>query len=185
LGLDLFLVDLSRIVDKYVGETEKNLARLFDEASQLPVVLLFDEADSLFAARTKVESSNDRYANLEVNFLLQRMERFEGISILTSNMATSIDPAFKRRLRFRLHFELPDAADRERMWRAMIPATCQVEANIDWSELAHRWELSGALIRNAALRAAFLAAARGVAVSEELLTIATRSELEEMGRLSH
>lgn len=184
LGLDLFLVDLSRIVDKYVGETEKNLARLFDEASQLPVVLLFDEADSLFAARTKVESSNDRYANLEVNFLLQRMERFEGISILTSNMATSIDPAFKRRLRFRLHFELPDAQDRERMWRAMIPASCQIETNIDWTELAQRWEISGALIRNAALRAAFLAAARGVPINEALLTTATRSELEEMGRLS-
>jgi SpoVK/Ycf46/Vps4 family AAA+-type ATPase len=185
LGLDLYLVDLSRVVDKYVGETEKNLARLFDEASQVPVVLLFDEADSLFAARTKVESSNDRYANLEVNFLLQRMERFEGISILTSNMAASIDPAFRRRLRFRLHFELPDCADRERMWRGMIPPTCQVEADIDWGALAQRWEISGAAIRNAALRAAFLAAARGIAINEELLLTATRSELEEMGRLSH
>ena len=183
LGHDLYQVDLSRIVDKYVGETEKNLARLFDEASRVPVVLLFDEADSLFASRTKVESSNDRYANLEVNFLLQRMEVHDGISILTTNMGTGIDQAFKRRLRFRVHFDLPEADERESLWRAMVPPGLVVSDDIDWTGLAKRWEISGALIRNAMLRAAFLAAAYDKPLNNEVLLRATRSELIEMGRL--
>jgi hypothetical protein len=183
LGLDLYQVDLSRIVDKYVGETEKNLARLFDEASRVPVVLLFDEADSLFATRTKVESSNDRYANLEVNFLLQRMEVHDGISILTTNLGTGIDQAFKRRLRFRVHFDLPEADERETLWRSMIPPGLHVSEDVDWTGLAKRWEISGAIIRNAMLRAAFLAAAFDQPLNNEILLRATRSELIEMGRL--
>lgn len=183
LGLDLYQVDLSRIVDKYVGETEKNLARLFDEASRVPVVLLFDEADSLFATRTKVESSNDRYANLEVNFLLQRMEVHDGISILTTNLGTGIDQAFKRRLRFRVHFDLPEADEREVLWRSMVPPGLVVSDDVDWAGLAKRWEISGALIRNSMLRAAFLAAAYDTVLNNELLHRATRSELIEMGRL--
>lgn len=183
LGLEVFLVDLSRIVDKYVGETEKNLARLFDEAGRAPAVLLFDEADSLFAARTEVNSSNDRYANLEVNFLLQRMERFDGVSILTTNRETAIDPAFKRRLRFRLHFDPPDGAQRLRLWRSMVPAGLPLATDIDWRALAERWEMTGALIRNAMLRAAFLAAARQAVLDEALILEAARSELMEMGRL--
>lgn len=185
LDLECYLVDLSRVVDKYIGETEKNLGRLFDEASRAPVVLLFDEADSLFAARTQVESSNDRYANLEVNFLLQRMERFEGISILTTNRETAIDPAFKRRLRFRLHFDLPGEIDRERLWRAMVPAGVPIAPDIDYAGLARQWEMSGALIRNAMLRAAFLAAARRRPIDEALIREAARSELVEMGRLGN
>ncbi|MEZ4436870.1 MAG: ATP-binding protein [bacterium] len=183
LELECYLVDLSRVVDKYIGETEKNLGRLFDEASRAPVVLLFDEADSLFAARTQVESSNDRYANLEVNFLLQRMERFEGISVLTTNRETAIDPAFKRRLRFRLHFDLPGEADRERLWRTMVPPGLPIAPDIDWLALARQWEMSGAIIRNAMLRAAFLAAARKRPLDELLIREAARSELFEMGRL--
>jgi ATP-dependent 26S proteasome regulatory subunit len=183
LGLDLYQVDLSRIVDKYVGETEKNLARLFDEASRVPVVLLFDEADSLFATRTKVESSNDRYANLEVNFLLQRMEQHDGICILTTNLGTGIDEAFKRRLRFRLHFDLPGPEQREKLWRQMVPPGVEVSDDVQWDKLARRWEISGAIIRNAVLRAAFLSAANGRPLTMELLTRAARSELMEMGRL--
>lgn len=183
LGLDLYQVDLSRIVDKYVGETEKNLARLFDEASRVPVVLLFDEADSLFATRTKVESSNDRYANLEVNFLLQRMEVHDGISILTTNLGTGIDQAFKRRLRFRVHFDLPEADEREMLWKSMVPPGLSVAPDVDWSGLAKRWEISGAIIRNSMLRAAFLAAAFDSPLNNEILWRATRSELIEMGRL--
>jgi len=183
LGLDLYQVDLSRIVDKYVGETEKNLARLFDEASRVPVVLLFDEADSLFATRTKVESSNDRYANLEVNYLLQRMEVHDGISILTTNLGTGIDQAFKRRLRFRIHFELPEADEREVLWRSMVPPGLAVSPDVDWSGLAKKWELSGALIRNAMLRAAVIAASRASDLNNEILHRATRAELIEMGRL--
>jgi SpoVK/Ycf46/Vps4 family AAA+-type ATPase len=119
LGLDLYQVDLSQIVSKYIGETEKNLAELFDAAEAGHVVLLFDEADSMFAKRTDVKTSNDRYANLEVNFLLQRMESFTGISILTTNVESSIDEAFKRRLSFRIAFEIPDQDERERLWRTL------------------------------------------------------------------
>lgn len=183
LGLDMYQVDLSRIVDKYVGETEKNLARLFDEASRVPVVLLFDEADSLFAKRTKVESSNDRYANLEVNFLLQRMEAYEGISVLTTNLGTGIDQAFKRRLRFRLHFDLPKEDERLKLWQSMVPPGLAVAEDLDWPGLARQWEMSGALIRNAMVRAAFLAAAQDTPLTTALLHQAARSELIEMGRL--
>ncbi|MFN3197060.1 MAG: ATP-binding protein [Bradymonadia bacterium] len=183
LGLDMYQVDLSRIVDKYVGETEKNLARLFDEASRVPVVLLFDEADSLFAKRTKVESSNDRYANLEVNFLLQRMEAYEGISILTTNLGTGIDQAFKRRLRFRLHFDLPKEEERLKLWRSMVPPGLALDPDLDWIGLARQWEMSGALIRNSMVRAAFLAAAQNTPLTTALLHQAARSELIEMGRL--
>ncbi|MBU1431406.1 ATP-binding protein [Myxococcota bacterium] len=183
LGLDLYQVDLSRIVDKYVGETEKNLGRLFDEASRVPVVLLFDEADSLFASRTKVESSNDRYANLEVNFLLQRMETYDGISILTTNLGTGIDQAFKRRLRFRLHFDLPTPEEREVLWRSMLPEGVKVSEDVSWSKLAKRWEMSGAIIRNAVLRAAFLSAASEGVMTQALLERAARAELMELGRL--
>ncbi len=183
LGLDLYQVDLSRIVDKYVGETEKNLARLFDEASRVPVVLLFDEADSLFATRTKVESSNDRYANLEVNFLLQKMEQHDGICVLTTNLGTGIDEAFKRRLRFRLHFDMPGPEQREQLWRQMVPPGVRVADDVQWDKLARRWEMSGAIIKNAVLRSAFLAAARNEPLTMELLTRAARAELMEMGRL--
>ncbi len=183
LDLDVYQVDLSRIVDKYVGETEKNLARLFDEAGRVPVVLLFDEADSLFATRTKVESSNDRYANLEVNYLLQRMETYDGISILTTNLGTGIDQAFKRRLRFRLHFDMPGPEEREVLWSRMVPPGLEVADDVDFDQLARKWEMSGAIIRNAMVRAAFLAAAGGGPLTQELLTRASRSELIELGRL--
>jgi len=183
LDLDLYQVDLSRIVDKYVGETEKNLARLFDEAGRVPVVLLFDEADSLFANRTKVESSNDRYANLEVNYLLQRMETHEGISILTTNLGTGIDQAFKRRLRFRLHFDMPGPEEREVLWARMVPPGIEVADDLDFATLARKWEMSGAIIRNAMVRAAFLAAAHDGPLTQALLTRAARAELIELGRL--
>jgi hypothetical protein len=183
LGLDVYQVDLARVVDKYVGETEKNLGRLFDEASRVPVILLFDEADALFAARTGINSANDRYANLEVNFLLQRMEAFDGISILTTNKGTALDPAFKRRLRFRLHFDLPDVGERRRLWSQMVPPGCLVADDIEWQVFAERWEISGAVIRNAMLRAAFLAAARDAPLDAAMLTEATRAELFELGRL--
>ena len=121
LGLDLYQVDLSKVMSKWIGETESNLAAIFDAAEDGQVVLLFDEADSLFAKRTEVRSSNDRYANLEVNYLLQRLDTFEGIAILTTNFGGSIDPAFKRRLSFRLSFPFPDEDTREQLWRAHLP----------------------------------------------------------------
>ena len=184
LGLDLFQVDLARIVDKYVGETEKKLARLFEEAGRLPVVLLFDEADSLFATRTKVESSNDRYANLEVNYLLQLMGRHTGICILTTNLESSIDAALMRRLRFRIHFPLPGPNMRRKLWQTMLPERLPLADDVDLDALARRFEMSGALIRNAVVRAAFRAAAAKTSVSQSTLEQATRAELREMGRLA-
>src|SRR5258705_5653041 len=122
LGLDVYMVDLSQVVSKWVGETEKQLGRIFDAASMGNVVLLFDEADSLFAKRTEVKTSNDRYANLEVNYLLQRIDTFEGIAVLTTNFGSAIDPAFRRRVSFRLSFPFPDEEAREQLWRVHLPA---------------------------------------------------------------
>jgi len=156
LARPLYRVDLSRIFDRYVGETEKNLARIFEAARSGHAVILFDEADALFARRTEVKSSNDRYANLEVNYLLQRIEQHAGVVILTTNLDSSIDEAFRRRIRHTVRFPRPDAAARERLWTSMLPPTARVAA-IDWGLVAHRYELPGGAIKNALLRAAYLA----------------------------
>jgi SpoVK/Ycf46/Vps4 family AAA+-type ATPase len=133
LKLDLYQVDLSKVVSKWVGETEKNLGELFDAAEAGHAILLFDEADSLFAKRTEVQSSNDRYANLEVNYLLQRMESFAGIVILTTNHETAIDEAFRRRLSLRVEFPVPEPDERERLWRALLPREAAVAGAISTS----------------------------------------------------
>jgi hypothetical protein len=184
LGLELFRVDLARIVSKYVGETEKNLGRAFDEAENSQAVLLFDEADALFAKRTDVKSSNDRYANLEVNYLLQRLESFEGIVLLTTNNASSIDDAFRRRLRFRIEFDTPDVAERRLLWHAMFPLDAPLADDVDFDQLAEQFEMSGGYIKNAAVRAAFLAAAAGPKlITHALVMRAAQLEWREMGRL--
>jgi hypothetical protein len=185
LQLDLYQIDASRMVSKWIGETEKNLARLFDAASAGHAVLLFDEADSLFAKRTEVKSSTDRYANLEVNYLLQRMEAFEGITILTTNLETSVDEAFRRRLAFRIAFPLPEREERKRLWRAMLPAEAAVETNIDFDLLAERFEMSGGYIRNAVIRAAYLAAADGGKLGMRHLQRAGMLEYTAMGKIIH
>ena len=183
LGLDLYQIDTSRLVSKWVGETEKNLARVFDAAAAGHAVLLFDEADSLFAKRTDVKSSNDRYANLEVNYLLQRMESFEGISILTTNLETSVDEAFRRRLAFRITFPLPEVEERERLWRTMLTASASVAPGLDFKSLALRYEMSGGYIRNAVLRAAYLAAADGGTITQRHLQRAAVLEYTAMGKI--
>ena len=183
LDMELFRVDLSRVVSKWIGETEKNLAKVFDEAQRSHAVILFDEADSLFAKRTEVKSSVDRYANLEVNFLLQKMESFSGITILTSNLEDSIDSAFKRRLTFRIRFEKPDATARASLWQKMFPPSCELHPDVDFAELGRRYEISGGNIRNAAIRAAFLAASEKHAIDMETLDKATLREAREMGLL--
>jgi len=183
LGIDLYQVDLARIVSKWVGETEKQLAALFDAAEAAHAILLFDEADALFGKRTEVKSSNDRYANLETNYLLQRLETFTGICILTSNHETNIDTAFQRRLSLHLRFELPGLAEREQLWRATIPQQAPVAPDVDYASLAARFEMSGGYIRNATLRAAFLAATDGATISNGHLEIAARIEYESMGKL--
>jgi len=186
LALDLYQIDLSRIVSKYVGETEKNLANLFDAAEAGHAILLFDEADSLFAKRTEVKSSVDRYANLEVNYLLQRMETFNGITILTTNMDSSIDDAFRRRISFRINFPFPEPEDRERLWQAMLPEEADVSGDINWNGLAERYEMSGGYIRNAVLRAAFLAADDEGPITQGHLVRAANLEYTGMGKvISH
>jgi len=184
LGLDLYQVDLSKVMSKWVGETEKNLGAIFDAAEDGQAILLFDEADSLFAKRSEVKSSNDRFANLEVNFLLQRLDSFEGFAILTTNFGTSIDPAFKRRLSYRLTFPFPDQDARMQLWRVHLPAALPIDGVLDLDALATKYELSGGYIRNACVRAAFLAAEDGTPLSQEHLERAVQLEYAEMGKLS-
>jgi SpoVK/Ycf46/Vps4 family AAA+-type ATPase len=156
LQLDLYRIDLSAVVSKYIGETEKNLRKVFDEAEDGGAILLFDEADALFGKRSEVRDSHDRYANIEVSYLLQRMEAYRGLAILTTNMKASLDSAFQRRLRFVVHFPFPDAAGREAIWRSAFPPGAPTEG-LDVAKLA-RLSMSGGNIRNIALDAAFRAA---------------------------
>ncbi|CAN5732925.1 hypothetical protein BH11MYX3_BH11MYX3_19040 [soil metagenome] len=185
LGLDLYQVDLSKVVSKYIGETEKQLAALFDAAETGHAILLFDEADSLFGKRTEVKSSNDRYANLEVNYLLQRLETFTGIALLTTNHETAIDEAFRRRLALHVRFPLPEEEQREQLWRAMLPPTAPVNKDLDLGRLARELEMSGGYIKNAVLRAAYLAAEAGTAISMQHLQKSARSEYEALGKIAH
>lgn len=183
LGRPLYRVDLSQVFDRYVGETEKNLARIFEAARSGHAVLLFDEADGLFSQRTEVKSSNDRYANLEVNYLLQRIEGHSGIVLLTTNLDSSIDDAFRRRIRHTVRFPNPDAQARERLWRSMLPPEAEVEDDIDWSYLAAGYELAGGAIKNAMLRAAFLAAGDERAIGMDQLHAAAVAECAALGQL--
>jgi SpoVK/Ycf46/Vps4 family AAA+-type ATPase len=183
LGMDVFRVDLSRMVSKYIGETEKNLSKVFDEAGKSQSILLFDEADSLFAKRTGVNSAVDRYANLEVNYLLQRVEDFDGVTILTTNFEGSIDEAFRRRIKFRVVFPAPDQEMRSNLWAKMIPAEAQREGVLDFEALAHDYELSGGHIKNSTLRAAFSAAERRGGISMKDRRRAARLESEKLGKI--
>jgi hypothetical protein len=182
LGLDLYQIELSRMVSKYIGETEKNLAQVFDAAETGHAILLFDEADAMFTKRTEVRSSNDRYANLEVNYLLQRMEAFTGITILTTNHDAGIDGAFLRRLAFRIAFPMPEEDEREKLWRAIIPQRA-LGGDIDFALLAERFVMSGGYIKNAALRAAYLAAQAGGLIEMAHLVRAAVSEYTAMGKI--
>ena len=183
IGFDLYRIDLSQVVNKYIGETEKNLARIFDEAEHSHAVLFFDEADSLFAKRTSVQSSNDRYANLEVNYLLQRMETFDGVTLLATNLEQGLDEAFKRRVRFSIQFELPGQVERRALWKSMFPPKVPLASNIDWDIVARQFEMSGGYIKKAALRAALMAAQTERPITTEDLLAAGRHEYREMGRI--
>ena len=156
LHLDLYCVDLSSVVSKYIGETEKNLRKVFDAAEDSGAILLFDEADALFGKRSEVKDSHDRYANIEVSYLLQRMEAYSGLAILTTNMKAALDAAFQRRLRFVVQFPFPDAEQREAIWRSVFPQTTPTEG-LNYRKLA-QLHVAGGNIRNIALNAAFLAA---------------------------
>ncbi len=162
LDLALYRIDLSAVVSKYIGETEKNLRKVFDDAEELGAILLFDEADALFGKRSEVKDSHDRYANIEVSYLLQRMEAYRGLAILTTNHRAALDTAFARRLRFVVHFPFPDEAQREALWRGVFPAATPVNG-LDYRKLS-RLAVPGGTIRNIALSAAFLAAEAGTPV---------------------
>ena len=183
LRLDLYRIDLSSVVSKYIGETEKNLARLFDAAEEGGVILFFDEADALFGRRSEVKDAHDRYANIEVNFLLQRMESYRGLAILASNMPTALDRAFTRRLRFIVSFPFPRPADRIRMWERAFPPGVPLDA-LDLGRLAGL-DLTGAGISNTALNAAFLAAAEGHPVGMADVLSAARDEFRKLRRPVH
>lgn len=183
LDLDVYQVDLAQVVSKWVGETEKQLGRVFDQAERAHAVLLFDEADSLFAKRTEVKSSNDRYGNLAVNYLLQRLEAYSGVVVMTTNKEASLDEALQRRLSLHLHMEIPEAPERERLWRSMMPSKAPSARNINFKALAKDYEISGGYIKNVCLRAAFLAAETGTPIHMGLLRRAAALELEDMGRL--
>src|SRR5439155_12398447 len=174
LGIDLYKIDLSQVVSKYIGETEKNLRRIFDAAEECGALLLFDEADALFGKRSEVKDSHDRYANLEVSYLLQRMEQYRGLAVLTSNMRRALDGAFLRRLRFVIEFPFPDASQRAEIWRRAFPAQTPVH-DLDHQRLA-RLNIPGGVIRSIALNAAFLAADAGEPVGMRHLRDAAREE---------
>ena len=180
LQLHLYRIDLSSVVSKYIGETEKNLRRLFDAAEQGGALLFFDEADALFGKRSEVKDSHDRYANIEINYLLQRMESFSGLAILATNMKASLDNAFLRRLRFVLNFPFPSPAERSRIWQGALPAGVP-RRGLDWERLA-RFNLSGGNIHSIALNAAFAAAADDDAVDMPRMLAAVRAELRKLGR---
>jgi hypothetical protein len=181
LQLDLYRIDLSAVVSKYIGETEKNLRRLFDAAEDGGAILFFDEADALFGKRSEVKDSHDRYANIEINYLLQRMEAYRGLAILATNMRSALDPAFVRRLRFIVDFAFPGAAERAEIWRKMFPPEAPL-AELDYERLG-QFNLSGGSIQNIALNAAFMAAAKQPPrVTMPLVLEAARAEFRKMER---
>ena len=180
LNLDVYRIDLSAVVSKYIGETEKNLRRVFDAAEGGGVVLLFDEADALFGKRTEVKDSHDRHANIEVSYLLQRMEAYRGLAILTTNLKTSLDQAFLRRIRFVVQFPFPDAERRMEIWRRVFPKQTPSE-NLDFEQLG-KLNVAGGNIRNIALKAAFLAAEAEEPVEMKHLLQAAKSEYVKLER---
>ncbi len=183
LGLDLYVIDLSTVIDKYVGETEKNLDRIFTEADRVNGVLLFDEADAVFGKRSDVKDSHDRYANVEVAYLLQRMEMFDGVAILTTNLRANLDEAFTRRLDAVVDFPVPDDDGRLNLWEKHLPLGVPRGRDLDLSFLARQFKLSGGNIRNIALAGAYLAAAEDKPLSMEHLIHGTAREYQKLGRM--
>src|SRR6185369_13677683 len=183
LGLDLFRIDLSAVVSKYIGETEKNLDRVFRAAHRSNAILFFDEADSLFGKRTETKDAHDRYANIETSYLLQKLESFEGLAILATNFKKNIDPAFLRRIDVLVDFPMPAKEERRRLWRTLIPESMPLGPDVDLDFLADRFELSGGLIMNAIQSAATRSAAAHQPVGMVPLLRGVRDELHKQGKL--
>jgi SpoVK/Ycf46/Vps4 family AAA+-type ATPase len=184
LGLELFRVDLATVVSKYIGETEKNLDRIFDAAEGSNAILFFDEADALFGKRSEVSDAHDRYANIEVAYLLQKMEAYPGAVILATNFRRNIDDAFVRRLDFVIDFPFPEADDRRAIWTRVLPEGAPLAADIDLDFLAQNFKLSGGAIRNCSLSAAFQAADDGEVIEMRHLVRAVAQEYGKQGRLT-
>jgi len=182
LRLDLYKIDLAAVVSKYIGETEKNLERIFTEAASSNAILFFDEADAIFGKRSEVKDAHDRYANVEVSYLLQRMESYEGVTILATNLRANLDEAFTRRIHFVVDFPFPRMEDRLHIWKTLFPSTLPRDAAVDFTILARRFELAGGNIRNIIVSAAYLAADNGQVVGMAHLLHGAKRELQKMGR---
>ncbi len=183
LGLDLYTVNLATVVDKYIGETEKNLERIFTEAARVSAVLLFDEADAIFGKRSEVRDAHDRYANIESAYLLQRMETFDGLAVLATNLRANLDDAFTRRLDMVVDFPVPDETARLALWRRCLAPPVPTRGELDLGAVARAFPLSGGNIRSAAITAAYLAAGTGAEIDNEHVTAAIQQEYRKLGRL--
>jgi SpoVK/Ycf46/Vps4 family AAA+-type ATPase len=182
LGLDVLKVDLATVVSKYIGETEKNLQRVFEGAERTDAILFFDEADALFGKRSEIKDAHDRYANIEIDFLLQRLEEFEGVAILATNFAQNIDDAFRRRIHLTVEFPFPGESSRLAIWKNHFPAETPVASDVDFAFLSKSLPITGGNIRNIVLNAAFLAAENGGTVGMRHLLHASRREYEKIGK---
>jgi SpoVK/Ycf46/Vps4 family AAA+-type ATPase len=182
LQLELYKIDLSGVVNKYIGETEKNLARIFQEAEASDVILFFDEADALFGKRTKISDAHDRYANIETSYLLQRVEAYDGVVILATNLRENMDEAFTRRLKFIVEFPFPDIAGRKLIWQTHFPGEAPVSDDVDYEWLACHLQITGGSIKNIALNAAFFAAADGGVIRMDHILRGARDEFEKIGK---
>jgi AAA+ superfamily predicted ATPase len=182
LGLDLYKLDLSAVVSKYIGETEQNLERVFNAASAGNLVLFFDEADSLFGKRSEVTDARDRYANIEVSYLLQRLESYDGLVVMATNFQKNIDEAFLRRIHVGIEFAVPEEPERLRIWQQAFPPDAPL-ADLDWDFLARQFKLAGGAIKNAALHAAFLAAEADTQITMEAIMFGLKREFQKLGRL--
>ena len=183
LGLDLYRIDLSQLTSKYIGETQKNISRLFDKAKNINAMLFFDEADSMFAKRSEVKDSNDRYANADTAFLLQKLEDFEGVAILATNYVNNIDDAFKRRIKFMINFVFPTPEVRLKLWRKILPAAARCDEPIDFEFFAERFELSGSNIKEILTNAAYLAASEGEGIRNCHIIEAIKLNFSKYGKI--
>jgi AAA+ superfamily predicted ATPase len=181
LALDLYKIDLSQIISKYIGETEKNLDRIFQAAEGANAILFFDEADALFGKRSQVHDAHDRYANIEVGYLLQKLEEYDGIVILATNLRNNMDEAFTRRLKFIVEFPFPDEPYRSSIWRKQFPAAAPLDEDIDFDFLARQFKIAGGNIKNIVLNASFLAASNESSIHMQHLILAARREFQKMG----